>query len=98
MSTPEYDWQREAWHLAHAAIERGAHALLIAGAHGVGKREFALKLAAGRLCAAGAQVSAPCGSCDSCHWFLAGTHPDFLLVEPIRDEPETEAVPSPAGT
>jgi DNA polymerase-3 subunit delta' len=97
MSAPEYDWQREAWQLAHAAITRGAHALLIAGARGVGKREFALQLAASRLCEGNAAAAPPCGSCDSCRWLLAGTHPDFLLVEPIKDEPETEAAAVPAA-
>ena len=97
MSAPEYDWQRDAWQLASAAIARGAHALLIAGARGIGKREFALKLAASRLCEGCAEIAPPCRSCDSCRWFLAGTHPDFLLVEPIKDEPETDAAPSAAG-
>lgn len=97
MSTAEFDWQQEAWQLACAAIARGAHALLIAGARGVGKRSFALELAASCLCERRAELAPPCGSCDSCRWFLAGTHPDFLLVEPVKDEPETETAPPAAG-
>jgi DNA polymerase-3 subunit delta' len=97
MSALEYGWQHDAWQLARAAIARGAHALLIAGARGVGKRAFALKLAASVLCERRTEGGLPCDACESCRWFLASTHPDFLLVEPIKDEQETEAAPSAAA-
>ena len=90
MSTTEYSWHAETWLLAQAAVARGAHALLIAGARGVGKREFAMRLANSCLCEARRRDGTPCGVCESCRWFVAGTHPDFVLLEPIRDEPETE--------
>lgn len=98
MSGPAFEWHAKAWRLAHAAIDRGAHALLIAGAQGVGKRAFALELAASHLCDKPAAEAAPCRTCESCRWLLAGTHPDFLLVEPVTDEGEGEAPgrPTPA--
>ena len=34
------------------------------------------------LCEAGDRAVAPCGSCEGCRWFMAGSHPDFRLVEP----------------
>ena len=86
----EYSWHAQTWQLAQAAVARGAHALLIAGARGVGKREFALRLANSCLCEDRGRDASPCGVCESCRWFLAGTHPDFALLEPIRDEPEGE--------
>lgn len=85
MNAP-YQWQSEAWDQACAAIERGAHALLIAGARGVGKRDFALHLAARYLCDSASIAGAACGSCESCRWIAAGTHPDFALIEPPVDD------------
>ena len=90
MSDAQFSWHADAWQLGQAAIARGAHALLIAGARGVGKRDFALRLAASCLCERRERDGSACGSCESCRWFLAGTHPDFLLLEPTRDEPDTE--------
>ena len=90
MSAAEYSWHADAWQLAQAAVARGAHALLIAGARGVGKRELAMRLVACVLCERRGPDASPCGACESCRWFLAGTHPDFALLEPLRDEPEGE--------
>ena len=90
MSIEEYSWHAQGWQLAQAAIARGAHALLIAGPRGVGKRDFALQLAASRLCERRAARDLRCASCESCRWLLAGTHPDFVLMEPIEGEPESD--------
>jgi DNA polymerase-3 subunit delta' len=81
-----YLWQHDAWQLAHAAIARGAHALLVAGPRGSGKRDFALALAAAYLCADRAADGSACGRCESCRWIAAGTHPDHALIEPLEDE------------
>jgi DNA polymerase III subunit delta' len=86
-----YSWHAEAWLLVQSALKHGAHALLLAGARGLGKRELALQLAAAYLCDAGHLADAPaCGVCESCRWLAAGTHPDFSLVEPIADETNAE--------
>lgn len=64
-------WQEHAWKhlLARRAQGRLAHALLLAGPAGLGKRAFAERLGAMLLCeAAGDQA---CGRCRSCHLFAA---------------------------
>jgi DNA polymerase-3 subunit delta' len=91
-----HPWQKAAFILARAAIKRGAHALLLAGARGVGKRDLAIELARSYLCADVAADGAPCNTCDGCRWFAAGTHPDYLLVEPIATEDAVEEG-APAG-
>jgi len=81
-----YPWHAPSWERAWAALGRGAHALLIAGAQGVGKSQFAGALAAARLCQRRDEHGRACGHCESCHWLSAGTHPDLAVIEPIVDE------------
>ena len=60
---------------------RLASTYLFVGPEGVGKRRFALELAKTMLCpAADAAALEPCGRCESCRLFDAGTHPDLELV------------------
>ena len=67
--------------LLNAARERRlAHALLFAGPDGVGKFLAAERLAAGLLCAHGPGL--PCGNCGPEKRLDAGTHPDFLAIDP----------------
>jgi DNA polymerase III subunit delta' len=61
-------------------LERLPHALLVHGARGTGKLALAERMAQLLLCESAAQK--PCGACDGCRWFTAGTHPDFRRVEP----------------
>jgi DNA polymerase-3 subunit delta' len=65
-----------------AAAKNGrlAHALLFAGPEGVGKYLAAEWLAAGLLCAKG--PGRPCGSCGPEKRLDAGSHPDFLAIDP----------------
>lgn len=67
-------------------FERLPHALLLAGPAGLGKREFAENLAASLLCEAGTPEFDACGTCPSCRWLMAGSHPDFRCVAPAGDE------------
>ncbi|MDX1452067.1 MAG: DNA polymerase III subunit delta' [Oleiphilaceae bacterium] len=60
--------------------QRLPHALLLCGASGVGKSNFAFKLAASLLCTSNDDV--PCGVCKSCRLFVAETHPDFKRAQP----------------
>ncbi len=80
--------------LAHArAHERMAHAYLFTGPEGVGKATLARNLAKALLCQehnsrdAGSTdntdtQAAACGRCPSCLQMQAGSHPDYLVIEP----------------
>lgn len=61
--------------------ERFAHAWLIHGMAGIGKREFAKAAAASLLCEA-PNAGMACGSCPACHWIAKGSHPDLRLIRP----------------
>lgn len=82
---PVYPWHQPVWDALTADLARLPHALLLAGAAGLGKREFALRLAAGLLCAQPDAAHAACGRCHGCRLLAAGTHPDLLLVAPEED-------------
>jgi len=57
--------------------DRLAHAYLLTGRPGAGKRALAMRWAQTLLC----DAQSACGHCQSCHWFEVGTHPDFMLLE-----------------
>ncbi|HEX7053990.1 MAG TPA: DNA polymerase III subunit delta' [Burkholderiales bacterium] len=65
-----------------ARLERLPHALLVHGAPGVGKLALAERMAQLLLCEHAEAARRPCGECDACRWFAAGSHPDFRRVEP----------------
>lgn len=75
-------WHQATWqHLTRLADSgRMPHALLIHGAHGVGKQQLAEALIARTLCA-NPQDQA-CGHCHSCAMLASGYHPDLLRVSP----------------
>lgn len=79
-----YPWQIPLWQpLAdRRAQHRMPHALLLEGPAGLGKRHFAQCLARALLCVAPAANGTACGGCRSCQLAEAGSHPDFLVVEP----------------
>ena len=87
-------WHREALTRLLADRARLPHALLIHGAPGIGKAEFARSLAASVLCETPREGLA-CGQCPSCHWYSQGNHPDFREIVPEAaaedDEGEGEA-------
>lgn len=80
-------WQARQWQrlAAMEAAGRLAHALLLRGPAGTGKRRFAEALAARLLCDASDATARPCGRCRSCHLAAAGTHPDLHRVLPEED-------------
>ena len=61
--------------------ERFAHAWLIHGLAGIGKRHFALAAAASLLCES-PKAGLACGSCLACGWVAAGNHPDLRRIRP----------------
>ncbi len=61
--------------------DRFAHAWLIHGLFGIGKREFAFAAAASLLCEAPLQGLA-CGQCPACGWIARGNHPDLKRIRP----------------
>ncbi|OJA04154.1 DNA polymerase III subunit delta' [Halomonas sp. QHL1] len=75
-------WHQATWqHLTRLADSgRMPHALLIHGAHGVGKQQLAEALIARKLCASPADQA--CGHCHSCAMLASGYHPDLLRVSP----------------
>jgi DNA polymerase-3 subunit delta' len=67
---------------------RLAHALVLHGAAGLGKRSFAEAFAASVLCRHGDANGVPCGLCGECQLLAAGTHPDITRVEIPEDKKE----------
>ncbi len=63
------------------------HALLIAGPSGIGKSSFSRFVSQSFLCQR-VDGTGYCGECESCHLIAAGSHPDWLLLEP----PEKKSV------
>lgn len=75
--------------------ERFAHAWLIHGLPGIGKRQFALAAAASLLCEEPVKGLA-CGHCSACLWVAGGNHPDLRRIRPDAIALE-EGDGSPAG-
>lgn len=73
------------------AADRIPHAYMFRGPDGVGKRLFAMALAAAVNCHQPVHGEA-CGRCGSCRKFQAGSHPDFLLVQPDKGGIKIDAV------
>jgi DNA polymerase-3 subunit delta' len=75
--------QDKAKQLLHRAVAQGrlSHAFLFKGAMGVGKKTFARTFATFLNCQNPLEHES-CGQCPSCRKFHAGSHPDFLVIEP----------------
>ena len=75
-----YPWQDLLWQQL-AGRSQHAHAYLLHGPAGIGKRALAERLMARLLCQLPDGLSA-CGQCKSCHLLAAGTHPDNYILQP----------------
>lgn len=75
-----YPWQEALWQQL-AGRSQHAHAYLLHGPAGIGKRALAERLMASLLCQKPNALEA-CGNCKSCHLLAAGTHPDNFVLEP----------------
>ncbi|MGH8502088.1 MAG: DNA polymerase III subunit delta' [Gammaproteobacteria bacterium] len=78
-----YPWHGPQWaqclQRAHKATL--PHALMLSGAAGLGKLDFAHRLACFLLCDTPSAADA-CGHCTGCRLVCAGNHPDFLQIGP----------------
>lgn len=81
-------WQDTLWSSLQAALAQGrlAHALLLAGPAGIGKRAFASALVAGLLCERPEGQGFACGNCRSCAQRVAGSLPNRFSLAPEMDE------------
>ncbi len=78
-----FPWQQRQWLAVSSALvqQKLAHAVLLVGPRGAGKRHFAALLAQALLCGARNADGSPCGRCQSCTLARAGTHPDLFRLE-----------------
>lgn len=84
--SPPLPWQTEQWRgvLTRLRQHNLPHALLVAGPAGVGKFDFARRLAQTILCTQPSEAG-PCGACPGCGLYAAGTHPDVHVVTPAEE-------------
>ncbi|SJN13767.1 DNA polymerase III delta prime subunit [Halomonas citrativorans] len=75
-------WHEATWQQLVRLSDEGRmpHAILLSGAHGVGKQQLAEVLIARMLCANPNGLA--CGQCHSCSMLASGYHPDLLRVSP----------------
>lgn len=83
MNSSLYPWQTELWQ-SLAGRSQQAHAYLLHGPAGIGKRAFAEYFAAFLLCKAPVQQQ-PCGQCAACKLYSADTHPDLIRLVPEEE-------------
>lgn len=89
MSWPPLRGHQEVVERFRRAQRRGrlASTFLFVGPPGVGKRTFAIRLAATLLCERNDPAELePCGVCPACQQVMAGTHPDFAVVSKPADK------------
>ncbi|MFZ2161942.1 MAG: DNA polymerase III subunit delta' [Sideroxyarcus sp.] len=79
---PFYPWQTESWQALQGLRARLPHALLLRGAQGIGKLDLALNFAQAMLCEKPNADGSACQECNSCHWFVQDSHPDFRFIQP----------------
>ncbi|RMQ42534.1 DNA polymerase III subunit delta [Pseudomonas cichorii] len=75
-----YPWQASLWQQM-AGRPQHAHAYLLHGPVGIGKRALAERLMHSLLCQRPEGLEA-CGQCKSCLLLAAGSHPDNYVLEP----------------
>jgi len=78
-----YPWQLQEWQQLNQLIQgkKLPHAIMFAGAKGIGKRHLAEALGQLLLCLAPVEGT-PCGKCRGCLLNKAQNHPDFIVLEP----------------
>lgn len=81
-------WHQSQWQEINRRLEgqRLPHALLLTGAAGLGKLQFAVQLAHRLLCQSPTPQGQPCTNCKSCQLFSSGNHPDVYQIVPPEDK------------
>lgn len=85
-----HPWLAPLWKQVVQAESRRAHALLLSGGPGQGKRDFAEAYAARVLCHHPEEGGQACGQCEGCRLRLSENHPDLVRVVPEADLPEAQ--------
>lgn len=82
-----YPWFADQWAALHrnAVSGRLSHALLLSARASTGIEAFASDFAQRLLCESLDDSTHACGTCRSCHLYLANSHPDFKLVAPAEE-------------
>jgi len=83
-----YPWQEKQWQALQnlRRQKRLPHALMLVGQRGLGLDQFARLLAQSSLCLQPDERGSPCGKCQPCKLFAAGTHPDFRFITVEEDK------------
>lgn len=89
-------WHKEAAVRWLSQRTRFAHAWLIHGLAGIGKRQFILAAAAGLLCESPVNGLA-CNACSACAWVASGNHPDLRRIRPAALALQEGEDPSDTG-
>lgn len=80
--TELFPWQQTLWQHVVVRVDkqRLPHAILVTGVAGLGKAQFAAKMAESLLCLNVDNQFHACGFCHSCQIMQAGNHPDHLTI------------------
>lgn len=80
-----YPWLSGHWSFFMQRLEADklAHALMIEGPSGVGKKDLALAMIARLLCRENESLA--CGKCRSCQLLSGAAHPDYFDLQPQED-------------
>ena len=87
LNTNEYPWHSASWDkfVTTRSQDHLPHALLLVGADGTGKLDFAKKIATSLLCTAPVDNKA-CQNCQSCKTYHANANPDFMQIGLLEDK------------